>query len=163
MNSESGNRYSVDELTERNRPPELPALSTPTQPTAEDWTLLQEAAEYILSLEPCPSPETWQRMMLTLAELRDQVKTVRAGMHTLPTQEQQTELIRELRQIREMLQPAGRKSARISSPRYSAEDLWEFTKKLLLVILIVLVITVALSGLLWGFFTVWRTFKTLHP
>jgi hypothetical protein len=84
-------------------------------------------------------------------------------MDGLPTREQQTELLSQLRQIKEMLKPDGRKNARLSSPRTSAADLWEFTKKLVLVILIILVILVALSGLLWGFFTVWKTFKTLRP
>ena len=87
----------------------------------------------------------------------------RFGIETPELSAQQEELLKELRQIKELLRPAGRKSARRSSPRTSAADLWEFTKKLVLVILIILVILVALSGLLWGFFTVWKTFKTLRP
>lgn len=160
MSFESGRNYSLQELKELNRPPAEPAPSpSPTHPTKEDWQVLTDAAEKITEWEP----EAWKAVLPVLELMSGRVLAVREAMDSLPTQEQQTELLKELRQIKELLRPAGRKSARRSSPRTSAADLWEFTKKLVLVILIILVILVALSGLLWGFFTVWKTFKTLRP
>ena len=160
MSFESGRNYSLQELKELNRPPAEPAPSpSPTHPTKEDWQVLTDAAEKITEWEP----EAWKAVLPVLELMSGRVLAVREAMNALPTQAQQETLIRELRGLREMLKPAGRKSVRRSSPRTSAADLWEFTKKLMLVILIVLVILVALSGLLWGFFTVWRTFRTLRP
>ena len=161
MSFESERNYSLQELKEMNRPPEEPAPppSPPVHPTEEDWLALTDAAEKITAWEP----EAWKEVLPALDLASRRVLAVREAMDSLPTQEQQTELLKELRQIKELLRPAGRKSARRSSPRTSAADLWEFTKKLVLVILIILVILVALSGLLWGSFTVWKTFKTLRP
>ena len=161
MSFESERNYSLQELKEMNRPPEEPAPPPPppVQPTDEDWLALTDAAEKIAAWEP----EAWKEVLPALDLASRRVLAVREAMDGLPTQAQQTELLKELRQIKELLRPAGRKSARRSSPRTSAADLWEFTKKLVLVILIILVILVALSGLLWGFFTVWKTFKTLRP
>ena len=162
MSFESERNYSLQELKEMNRPPAEPAPPPPPPPrhlTEEDWLALTDAAERITSWEP----EAWKEVLPGLDLASRRVLAVREAMDGLPTREQQTELLRELRQIKEMLKPDGRKSARLSSPRTSAADLWEFTKKLVLVILIILVILVALSGLLWGFFTVWKTFKTLRP
>ena len=161
MNCESERNYSLRELKEMNRPPTEPAPPPPpqTHPTEEDWQVLRAAAEKITAWEP----EAWTAVLPALEQMSRRVLAVREAMNGLPTQEQQTALLRELQQVREMLKPDGRKNARISSPRTSAADLWEFTKKLMLVVLIVLVISVALSGLLLGFFTVWKTFKTLLP
>ena len=161
MSFESERNYSLQELKEMNRPPEEPAPPPPppVQPTDEDWLALTDAAEKIAAWEP----EAWKEILPALDLASRRVLAVREAMDGLPTQAQQTELLKELRQIKELLRPAGRKSARRSSPRTSAADLWEFTKKLVLVILIILVILVALSGLLWGSFTVWKTFKTLRP
>ena len=161
MSFESERNYSLQELKEMNRPPEEPAPPPPppVHPTEEDWLALTDAAEKIAAWEP----EAWKEVLPALDLASRRVLAVREAMDGLPTQAQQTELLKELRQIKELLRPAGRKSARRSSPRTSAADLWEFIKKLVLVILIILVILVALSGLLWGFFTVWKTFKTLRP
>ena len=161
MSFESERNYSLQELKEMNRPPAEPAPPPPppVHPTEEDWLVLTDAAEKIAAWEP----EAWKEVLPALDLASRRVLAVREAMDSLPTQAQQEELLRELRQIKELLRPAGRKSARRSSPQYSAADLWEFTKKLVLVILIILVILVALSGLLWGFFTVWKTFKTLRP
>ena len=161
MNCESERNYSLRELKEMNRPPTEPAPPPPpqTHPSEVNWLALTAAAEKITAWEP----EAWKAILPALDLASRRVLAVREAMNGLPTQEQQTALLRELQQVREMLKPDGRKNARISSPQYSAADLWEFTKKLMLVILIVLVISVALSGLLLGFFTVWKTFKTLLP
>ena len=161
MSFESGREYSLQELKEMNRPPteSAPPPAPPMHPTEEDWLALTDAAEKIAAWEP----EAWKAVLPALDLASRRVLAVREAMDGLPTREQQTELLRELRQIKEMLRPAGRRNARLSSPRTSAADLWEFTKKLVLVILIILVILVALSGLLWGLFTVWKTFKTLRP
>jgi len=161
MSFESERNYSLQELKEMNRPPAepTPPPPPPVHPTEEDWLALTDAAEKITAWEP----EAWKEVLPALDLASRRVLAVREAMDGLPTREQQTELLRELQQIKEMLKPDGRKNARLSSPRTSAADLWEFTKKLVLVILIILVILVALSGLLWGFFTVWKTFKTLRP
>ena len=164
MSFESERNYSLQELKEMNRPPAEPAPPPPpppppVHPTEEDWLVLTDAAEKITAWEP----EAWKEVLPALDLVSRRVLAVREAMDGLPTREQQTELLSQLRQIKELLKPDGRKNARLSSPRTSAADLWEFTKKLVLVILIILVILVALSGLLWGFFTVWKTFKTLRP
>ena len=160
MNYESERNYSLRELKELNRPSTEPAVSPPqTRFTEENWQVLTDAAEKITAWEP----EAWKAILPALDQMSRRVLAVREAMNGLPTQLQQEELLKELRQIKDLLKPAGRKNARISSPQYSAADLWEFTKKLTLVVLIVLVISVALSGLLLGFFTVWKTIKTRLP
>ena len=144
----------MEELKQMNRPPELSVPSMPpARPTEREWQALLDAAEKISAWEP-------ETLLPALEQISDRVLAARKAMDTLPTKEQVSNLIRLLRDLRTTLQPDGSQSARSSSPRTSTAELWEFTKKLLLVILIVLVISVALSGLLWGFFTVWRTFKT---
>lgn len=104
MNSESAQQLSLEELKQRNSVP--PVIER--HPTAEEWQELTAAltamgkllTEQILLLEEISArPKSWA------------------------TQEQTAELIREAKEIRRLLEQAGRKNERRSFPKLRLPEL----------------------------------------
>lgn len=146
MSLEYEQGLSLEELKRRNRPAPPPAPTAPeTHPTAEEWERLNVSltaigellAEQIITLERQPVPPS---LSPVLSALRDLIRA---------TEETNT----ELREIKALLRPAGRKRERwfslprISLPRIPLPDLDGPTLFCLLISLAALVMLwLALGG-----------------
>ena len=105
MSSESGQRLSLEELKQRNLPPQGTPSQTepmpPEHPTQQEWSELLARLE---RLEACVGAQE--------APLRALSRQV----GQLPTQEQMEEQAREVAQLRAAVQQAGRKKELSISP-----------------------------------------------
>ena len=98
MSSESGQRYSLEELKRRNRPADM--IAPETHPTAEEWEELTERLELL---------ESGVARILSLL-------SARPVQERAATLKQMDILISEVAALRKMQQPAGKKKERRSSP-----------------------------------------------
>ena len=114
MNSESGQKLSLAELKQRNRPQAMQTPPTPPNtPTRQDWNDLPEALTALYRLESTNSSR--------LEHLEASVAAQEALFRALSRQVGQLQLealARDVAQIRETLQQAGKKRGRrFSLPR----------------------------------------------
>ena len=103
MNSEYGQRLSLQELKQRNA--QQTELPTPTPPH-----------------EACPSKTDWERMMKYMNALwyhadrqTDLLESVSRQMSQLPTRTQLDDLLKTVRHLEQMTEQAGKRNEKYSS------------------------------------------------
>ena len=103
MNSEYGQRLSLQELKQRNS--QQTELPTPTPPH-----------------EACPSKTDWERMMKYMNALwyhadrqTDLLESVSRQMSQLPTRTQLDDLLKTVRHLEQMTEQAGKRNEKYSS------------------------------------------------
>ena len=170
MNSESGQRLSVEELKRLNQPPTTPVPTTPpSSPMRQDWNDLLAALGALYQLESTNS-DRLERLEASVGAQVALLREISAPAGKYPTQAQLEALAQDVAQIREILQPAGKKRGRsFSLPRISLSKIsWPNLRvfpwrEALLGILILA--SLAAAG--WIFFSrwdmLWSLFKTILP
>ena len=118
MNSESGQKLSLEELKQRNRASgsSVPAVS-PDIPTKQDWEDLLTAVSALYRLESTNS-DRLERLEAGVSAQETQLRALTRQVGQLPTQAQLEALARDVAQIQATLKPAGKKRERyFSLPR----------------------------------------------
>ena len=110
MNSESGQRLSVEELKRLNQPPQS-APMPPAHPTQQEWDELLAALTALYRLESTNSGRL-ERLEASVAAQEALFQALSWQVGQLPTQEQTEALARDVAQIREAPQQAGKKKER---------------------------------------------------
>ena len=146
MNSESGQRLSVEELKRLNLPPQS-APMLPAHPPQQEWS------KQLARLERLEASAGAQEAML---------RALSRQVGQLPTQEQLETLSREVGQLRATVRQAGkRKELSISPPSLRAAlsvSLW-----LALILLATMVGMVVLQTIWSGFAALWKVVRLLFP
>ena len=151
MNSEYGQRLSLQELKQRNT--QQAVLPTPTPPH-----------------EACPSKTDWERMMKYMDALwhhadrqTDLLESVSRQMSQLPTRTQLDDLLKTVRHLEQMTEQAGKRNEKhfslpgIRLPRLRLPHLDGPTWAVLLMGTAVLLL------LWWGLDTVWSNLSLMLP
>ena len=151
MNSEYGQRLSLQELKQRNA--QQTELPTPTPPH-----------------EACPSKTDWEQMMNDLDALwyhanrqTDMLERISRQMSQLPTRTQLDDLLKAVRHLEQMTEQAGKRNEKhfslpgIRLPRLRLPHLDGPTWAVLLMGTAVLLL------LWWGLDTVWSNLSLMLP
>ena len=167
MNSESGQRLSVEELKQLNQPPAPSVPATPPDaPTRQDWDDLLAALTALYRLENTNS-DRLERLEASVGPQEALFRVLSRQVGQLPTQAQLEALVRDVAQMRAELKQAGKKSEqRFSLPKIRLPKLrlpyipWSR----LLLGLTALVLT---GGVLWAVWfsweKLWSAAQTLLP
>ena len=167
MNSESGQRLSVEELKRLNQPPAPSVPATPPDaPTRQDWDDLLAALTALYRLENTNS-DRLERLEASVGPQEALFRALSRQVGQLPTQAQLEALARDVAQMRAELKQAGKKSEqRFSLPKIRLPKLrlpyipWSR----LLLGLTALVLT---GGVLWAVWfsweKLWSAAQTLLP
>ena len=118
MNSESGQRLSVEELKQLNQPPAPSVPATPPDaPTRQDWDDLLAALTALYRLESTNSNRL-ERLEASVAAQEALFRALSRQVGQLPTQAQLEALAGDVAQMRAELKQAGKKrERRFSLPR----------------------------------------------
>ena len=162
MNSESGQRLSVEELKRLNQPaaPSVPA-TPPDDPTRQDWENLLAAVSALCRLESTNSGRL-ERLEASVGPQEALLRALSRQVGQLPTQSQLEALARDVAQMRAELQQAGKKRERhFSLPKPHLPYIpWS---SLLLGLMSLLLI----GGVLWAVWfsweKLWSAAQTLLP
>ena len=162
MNSESGQRLSVEELKRLNQPPapSVPA-APPDAPTGQNWDDLPAALTALYRLEKTNS-DRLERLEASVGPQEALLRALSRQMGQLPTQAQLEALARDVAQMRAELQQAGKKRERhFSLPKPHLPYIpWS---SLLLGLMSLLLI----GGVLWAVWfsweKLWSAAQTLLP
>ena len=162
MNSESGQRSSVEELKRLNQPsaPSVPA-TPPDAPTRQDWDDLLAALTALYRLESTNS-DRLERLEASVGPQEALLRALGRQVGQLPTQAQLEALARDVAQMRAELKQAGKKRGRrFSLPKPHLPYIpWSS----LLLGLTALVLT---GGVLWAVWfsweKLWSAAQTLLP
>ena len=151
MNSESGQRLSVEELKQLNRPQTLEPSTTPPPPmvllTAADWNMLLNRLE---------------RLEANVGAQEALLREISSKVGKYPTQAQMKALARDVAQMRSELQQAGKKrELRFSMPKLRLPYIpWSS----LLLGLMTLFLTGAMLWVVWSSLgKLWSVIRTLIP
>lgn len=151
MNSESGQRLSVEELKQLNRPQTLEPSTTPPPPmvllTAADWNMLLNRLE---------------RLEANVGAQEALLREISSKVGKYPTQAQMKALARDVAQMRSELQQAGKKrELRFSMPKLRLPYIpWSS----LLLGLMTLLLTGAMLWVVWSSWgKLWSAIRTLIP
>ena len=151
MNSESGQRLSVEELKQLNRPQTLEPSTTPPPPmvllTAADWDMLLNRLE---------------RLEANVGAQEALLREISSKAGKYPTQAQMKALARDVAQMRSELQQAGKKrELRFSMPKLRLPYIpWSS----LLLGLMTLLLTGAMLWVVWSSWgKLWSAIRTLIP
>ena len=151
MNSESGQRLSVEELKQLNRPQTLEPSTTPPPPmvllTAADWNMLLNRLE---------------RLEANVGAQEALLREISSTVGKYPTQAQMKALARDVAQMRSELQQAGKKrELRFSMPKLRLPYIpWSS----LLLGLMTLLLTGAMLWVVWSSWgKLWSAIRTLIP
>lgn len=151
MNSESGQRLSVEELKQLNRPQTLEPSTTPPPPmvllTAADWNMLLKRLE---------------RLEANVGAQEALLREISSKAGKYPTQAQMKALARDVAQMRSELQQAGKKrELRFSMPKLRLPYIpWSS----LLLGLMTLLLTGAMLWVVWSSWgKLWSAIRTLIP
>ena len=150
MSLESGQRLSVEELKQLNRPktmPPQPAPIPPEHPTQQEWN------ELLAALKRLEASVSTQEALLRALNRQ-------AGQ--LPTQAQLEALARDVAQMRAELKQAGKKKG-LSVSLPSLETALSVLIWLILILLGTLVGMVALQTIWSGLAALWSAVRTLIP
>ena len=146
MNSESGQRLSVEELKRLNLPPQS-APMLPAHPTQQEWS------ELLARLE---------RLEAGVSAQEAPLRALSRQVGQLPTQEQLETLSREVGQLRATVRQAGkRKELSISPP--GLDTALSVLAWLILLLLGTMVGMVVLRTIWSGLASVWNAVKVLIP
>ena len=147
MSSESGQRLSMEELKQRNRPQAPEPPMPPIHPTRQEWD------ELLARLE---------RLEASVGPQEALLRAVSQQVGLLPTQEQMEALARDVAQMREELQQAGRRREISVSPP-SLRMALSVLIWLALLLLGAMVGMVLLQTILSGLAALWSVVKLLIP
>ena len=162
MNSESGQKLSLEELKQRNRASgsSVPAVS-PDIPTKQDWEDLLTAVSALYRLESTNS-DRLKHLEASVGAQEALLRALTRQVGQLPTQAQLVALTRDVAQNRETLQQAGRKREISISPP-SLETALSVLIWLILILLGTLVGMVALQTIWSGLSALWSAVRILIP
>lgn len=146
MNSESGQRLSVEELKRLNLPPQS-APMLPAHPTQQEWS------ELLARLDRLEASAVAQEIPL---------RALSRQVGQLSTQEQMEELAQEVAQLRSELKRAGRKKELSISPP-GLDTALSVLAWLILLLLGTMVGMVVLRTIWSGLAAVWSAVRTLIP
>ena len=162
MNSESGQRLSVEELKRLNQPPAPSVPATPPDaPTRQDWDDLLAALTALYRLESTNSGRL-ERLEASVAAQEALLRALGRQAGQLPTQSQLEALARDVAQMRAELKRAGKKKEfSVSLP--SLETALSVLIWLALILLGTLVGMVVLRTIWSGLAALWSAVRTLIP
>ena len=162
MNSESGQKLSLEEWKQRNRASgsSVPAVS-PDIPTKQDWEDLLTAVSALYRLESTNS-DRLERLEAGVSAQEAQLRALTRQVGQLPTQAQLEALARNVAQIRETLKQAGRRREISISPP-SLETAFSVLIWLILILLGTMVGMVALQTIWSGLAALWSAIRILLP
>ena len=162
MNSESGQKLSLEELKQRNRASgsSVPAVS-PDIPTKQDWEDLLTAVSALYRLESTNS-DRLKHLEASVGAQEALLRALTRQVGQLPTQVQLEALTRDVAQIRETLQQAGRKRELSISPP-SLETALSVLIWLILILLGTMVGMVVLQTIWSGLAALWSAVRILIP
>ena len=150
MSLESGQRLSVEELKQLNRPktmPPQPAPIPPEHPTQQEWNELRAALK---------------RLEASVSAQEALLRALSCQAGQLPTQAQLEALARDVAQMRAELKQAGKKKELSVSPP-SLETALSVLIWLALILLGTLVGMVVLRTIWSGLAALWSAVRTLIP
>ena len=156
MNSESGQRLSIEELKRLNQPlaPSIPA-TPPDAPTRQNWDDLLAVLTALYRLESTNS-DRLERLEASVGPQEALLRALSRQVGQLPTRTQLEALARDVAQIRAELKQAGKKRERcFSLPRIKFPKLHlpYISWSRLLLELASLVLT---GGVLWAIWFSWE-------
>ena len=162
MNSESGQRLSVEELKRLNQAPDpsIPA-TPPNTPTMQDWDDLLAALTALYRLESTNS-DRLERLEASVGPQEALLRALSRQVGQLPTQAQLEALARDVAQMRAELKQAGKKREFSVSPP-SLETALSVLIWLALILLGTLVSMVVLRTIWSGLAALWSAVRTLIP
>ena len=162
MNSESGQRLSVEELKRLNQAPDPSIPATPPDtPTMQDWDDLLAALTALYRLESTNS-DRLERLEASVGPQEALLRALSRQVGQLPTQEQLETLSREVGQLRATVRQAGkRKELSISPP--SLDTALSVLAWLILLLLGTMVGMVVLRTIWSCLASVWNAVKVLIP
>ena len=160
MNSESGQRLSVEELKQLNQPPASSVPATPTDaPTRQNWDDLLAALTALYQLENTNSNRL-ERLEASVAAQEALFRALSRQVGQLPTQAQLEALARDVAQMRAELKQAGKKKELSVSPP-SLKTALSVLIWLALILLGTLVGMVVLRTIWSGLAALWSAVRTL--
>ena len=162
MNSESGQRLSVEELKRLNQAPgpSIPA-TPPDAPARQDWDDLLAALTALYRLESTNSGRL-ERLEASVAAQEALLRALGRQAGQLPTQSQLEALARDVAQMRADLKQAEKKRGLSVSPP-SLETALSVLIWLALILLGTLVGMVVLRTIWSGLAALWSAVRTLIP
>ena len=162
MNSESGQRLSVEELKRLNQPPAPSVPATPPDaPTRQDWDDLLAALTALYRLESTNSGRL-ERLEASVGPQEALLRALGRQVGQLPTQAQLEALAGDVAQMRAELKQAGKKKELSVSPP-SLETALSVLIWLVLILLGTLVGMVVLRTIWSGLAALWSAVRTLFP
>ena len=162
MNSESGQRLSVEELKRLNQAPDPSIPATPPDtPTMQDWDDLLAALTALYRLESTNSSRL-ERLEAGVSAQEALFRALSRQVGQLPTQSQLEALARDVAQMRAELKQAGKKKELSVSPP-SLETALSVLIWLALILLGTLVGMVVLRTIWSGLAALWSAVRTLIP
>ena len=162
MNSDSGQKLSLEELKQRNRAsaPSVP-VAPPDTPTRQDWDDLLAALTALYRLESTNS-DRLERLEASVGPQEALFRALSRQVGQLPTQSQLEALARDVAQMRAELKQAGKKKELSVSPP-SLETALSVLIWLALILLGTLVGMVVLRTIWSGLAALWSAVRTLIP
>ena len=162
MNSESGQKLSLEELKQRNRASgsSVPAVS-PDIPTKQDWEDLLTAVSALYRLESTNS-DRLKHLEASVGAQEALLRALTRQAGQLPTQVQLEALARDVAQIQAALKQAGRKREISISPP-SLETALSVLIWLILILLGTMVGMVVLQTIWSGLAALWSAVRILIP
>ena len=160
MNSESGQKLSLEELKQRNRASgsSVPAVS-PDIPTKQDWEDLLTAVSALYRLESTNS-DRLKHLEASVGAQEALLRALTRQAGQLPSQAQMEALTRDVAQIQATLKQAGKKKEISISPP-SLETAFSVLIWLILILLGTMVGMVALQTIWSGLAALWKVVGTL--
>ena len=162
MNSESGQRLSVEELKRLNQPPAPSVPATPPDaPTRQDWDDLLAALTALYQLENTNSNRL-ERLEASVGPQEALLRALGRQVGQLPTQAQLEALAGDVAQMSAELKQAGKKKELSISPP-SLETALSVLIWLALILLATMVGMVVLRTTWSGLAALWSAVRTLIP
>ena len=159
MNSESGQRLSMEELKQRNLP-QAPS-PPPTNPSRQDWDDLLAAVSALYRLEST-NGDRLERLEASVGAQETRTWALSRQVGQLSTREQMEVLAREVAQVRAELKQAGKKKEISISPP-SLESALSVLIWLALILLGTMVGMVVLQVVWFGLAALWSAVRPLVP
>ena len=160
MNSESGQRLSVEELKRLNQPPAPSVPATPPDaPTRQDWDDLLAALTALYQLENTNSNRL-ERLEASVGPQEALLRALGRQVGQLPTQAQLEALAGDVAQLSAELKQAGKKKELSISPP-SLETALSVLIWLALILLATMVGMVVLRTTWSGLAALWSAVRTL--
>ena len=160
MNSESGQRLSVEELKQLNQPPAPSVPATPPDaPTRQDWDDLLAALTALYRLESTNSGRL-ERLEASVGPQEALLRALGRQVGQLPTQAQLEALAGDVAQMSAELKQAGKKKELSISPP-SLETALSVLIWLALILLATMVGMVVLRTTWSGLAALWSAVRTL--